>query len=266
MIPIKQRNRHKPDEGIYGDCVRASLASILEMPYEDVPDFAYCESQQTEVRKWLRSFGYDYISFFWSADVSLAYVQERMRNWTQDVYYLLGGNSSGGVGHVVVCLNGEIVHDPHPNNVGISGPFTDTDEPHYATEFIVAPGCDAETKREGAKLTHTRTYATLEVSSEAYQEIKRRLKEAGQPQDGPEIDMNGIALVEETPRTYNIGDKLISPRGSEWTVTAVRMSEVMGVGVDVAFRISAIRTSDRVTWDFDTSEVENWKHIPVDGQ
>ncbi len=41
------------------------------------------------------------------------------------------------------------------------------------------------------------TYALLEVSKEAYEEIKKKLIEAGYKVEDCEIDMHGIALIPE---------------------------------------------------------------------
>lgn len=41
------------------------------------------------------------------------------------------------------------------------------------------------------------TYATLAVSAEAFREIRERLRAAGRSVEGDELDMQGIALVEE---------------------------------------------------------------------
>ena len=141
MTPIKQRRRHNPDEGIYGDCARAAFASILEIPYDDVPDFTFEGKQYEEIRSWLRRFGYDVCRFYFLGSEPLDTIQERMQSWNPNIYYLLSGSSSLGVGHVVVCLNGEIVHDPSLDNTGIVGPLKDVnnDEISYVIEFIVAP-------------------------------------------------------------------------------------------------------------------------------
>ncbi len=44
MIPLMQRNHHDPANGIYGDCHRAAIASLLELPMDDVPHFCDADS------------------------------------------------------------------------------------------------------------------------------------------------------------------------------------------------------------------------------
>lgn len=62
-------------------------------------------------------------------------------------------------------------------------------------------------------IRQTHTYAVLEVSKEAFNEIKKKLREAGYDHAFIDdvIDMHGIALSEETkkeqqPKRYRPGD------------------------------------------------------------
>lgn len=41
MIPQHQAFRHDPDNGVYGDCARTAFATLLGVPRDDVPHFAY---------------------------------------------------------------------------------------------------------------------------------------------------------------------------------------------------------------------------------
>lgn len=50
-------------------------------------------------------------------------------------YYLLGGDAGRGTGHTVVGFGGTIVHDPHPDNVGLIGPM---DDGYYWVTFFGA--------------------------------------------------------------------------------------------------------------------------------
>lgn len=40
MKPVYQREQHDPARGVWGDCHRSALASLLELPLSDVPHFA----------------------------------------------------------------------------------------------------------------------------------------------------------------------------------------------------------------------------------
>jgi hypothetical protein len=53
-------------------------------------------------------------------------------------------------------------------------------------------------------MTYTHSYALLEVSQEAYDEIAKKLREAGYDHafmDDGEVDMHGIALVPKPQET-----------------------------------------------------------------
>lgn len=128
MTPQKQRLRHDPDAGIYGDCHRAALASILEMPIEDVPHFcdpvAYGDEWALAERAWLQSLGFTPIVLVYETD-DLDAVLYSTAQLNPDTYAILGGKSRNGTGHSVVICNGEIVHDPSPVNSGIVAPMKD---------------------------------------------------------------------------------------------------------------------------------------------
>lgn len=127
MTPLKQRNHHRPDEGIYGDCHRAAIASILELPLDDVPHFCdlnlYPEDWVKHEREWLHARGLTAITQVY--DGRLADVLHSVGALNPDTYCILGGTSKTGCGHSVVICNGEIVHDPSLTDAGIVGPMKD---------------------------------------------------------------------------------------------------------------------------------------------
>jgi hypothetical protein len=127
MKPIKQRYRHQPGKGIYGDCHRAAIASILELPLDDVPHFGDggpdADEFERRTQAWLRTRGIVGIQVPYSGD--LGHMFRCIKALNPGVYYLLGGESRTGVNHTVVCLNDEIVHDPSLNESGIIGPCDD---------------------------------------------------------------------------------------------------------------------------------------------
>lgn len=141
MIPRKQLFRHKPDKGIYGDCHRACVASILNLPCEAVPNFCAPLPGEEWVsgrwrereREWLLAHGYCPITMTYSPDATLEQVLEGSTYYNQDIYWILGGTSRNGTGHSVVAYNGEIVHDPSLDDSGIIGPMEDG---HYWATFI----------------------------------------------------------------------------------------------------------------------------------
>lgn len=136
MIPVDMRILdHCPAEGRYGDCFRAVVASILELPYDDVPHvMAYPEGTPdvvlpngqpasqwyVDLRAWLAPRGLDCITYDLNqfrrdgGDVSAL-----LRNLT--MYHDLAGPSPRfpGVLHSCVAREGRVVHDPHPSRTGI---------------------------------------------------------------------------------------------------------------------------------------------------
>lgn len=129
MKPLKQRFRHNPEEGIWGDCHRAAIASVLELDLDDVPHFYdKCDSRDMgemlgQKWNWLRSKGYVHVHMLY--DAPLEDVLKSVGYMNPNIYYLLGGTSRNGVGHTVVCLDSDIVHDPALDDSGIVGPMSD---------------------------------------------------------------------------------------------------------------------------------------------
>ena len=112
MIPIDQRIT-----GEKGDCFTASLASLLEMPYESVPYFCGMgEHWHEPFFNFLKEHGYEYHG-----------LQKKNRilelSKGVDGYYLVSGESPRGIkgGHAVVYKGLELAHDPHPSRLGIMG-------------------------------------------------------------------------------------------------------------------------------------------------
>lgn len=97
-------------EGVGGDCVRASVASILGMPIEAVPHFLAIgekpEHWEIELIGWLEGRG-------WT-------IWREQGHYIFEGYSLCSGPSPRGVGHMVVYHNGALAHDPHPSREGIS--------------------------------------------------------------------------------------------------------------------------------------------------
>jgi len=107
MIPVDQR---KSD-----DCYAACLASILEVPYEEVPDLSgYGVSHDPNggwvkvIRDWLGGYGLAVIQFEHTTDTVLP-------GWQ----VMIGKSPHCGWNHAVVAYEGEMVHDPHKSRAGV---------------------------------------------------------------------------------------------------------------------------------------------------
>lgn len=127
MIPVFQRIRHRPDEGIWGNCHRACIASILNLTYEEVPHFAHggptAEEFQSREREFLLFRGFVPIVIAYLAESGLEAILRAVGFMNPNTYYILGGTTAGGTPHSVIGFNDKVVHDP--NGAGIVGPLND---------------------------------------------------------------------------------------------------------------------------------------------
>jgi hypothetical protein len=105
MIPVDQTQLHGGKTK--GNCLRACLASILEIDIEAMPHFEEKgEYWFTDLRRWMRKFNGKTVHVF-------------PGTFKPEGYCLAAGMSPRNIYHCVVCLDGEIVHDPHPSKSGL---------------------------------------------------------------------------------------------------------------------------------------------------
>lgn len=109
-----------------GDCYRACLASVLEVPTKEVPNFADLydkwDTMFAAVRAWLAERGFAIFRTYCSAGWKLDKLLEAFSADNPDVPIILMGQSGTNASnsHAVVVLNGKVQHDP--SGCGISGP------------------------------------------------------------------------------------------------------------------------------------------------
>lgn len=137
MIKRKQIFRHDPANGTFGDCHRTCIACLLDLEPEQVPHWGvhYHEPEKFNAmaQEFLKTQGLMFVtSAFGNCSVDDLLCSQGKIN--PGAYYLLTGKSARGCNHVVICLNDKIVHDPHPSDVGITGP---TDEGWYWIDYLV---------------------------------------------------------------------------------------------------------------------------------
>ena len=113
MIPVQQTIFGRgPDFGeSVGNCFAACIASILEIPLDDVPNFCNSQEWVADLRAWLRPWGLYYL------DVRIPKKDADLL----DGYHVISGTSPRGCQHSVVGYHGKMVHDPHPSGDGVSG-------------------------------------------------------------------------------------------------------------------------------------------------
>lgn len=126
MIPVVCRVKHDPEAGTFGDCLRACVASVLEMQAENVPHFSEDDPGPEVANKrlalFLRSLGF---APFWSnydGSASVESVLEHQALQNPDATYLLFGRTASEGDHVIVCRGGSVIHDPAWYRSPMTGP------------------------------------------------------------------------------------------------------------------------------------------------
>jgi hypothetical protein len=115
MIPVYQTIISDEAAGIHGNCFPACLASIMELPLEQIPDLQTPKSEWFNVLwTFLLKNGYEFLGTGTKED-ALSYPTGI------DGYYIVNGSSPRGFkrGHAVVFKNGVMVHDPHVSGLGV---------------------------------------------------------------------------------------------------------------------------------------------------
>lgn len=126
MKPQEMEFLHDPENGVLGDCLRACVASVLELDRAEVPHFvalgvgdAEDEGMEwwEEMRSWLAE-----------RDLECWYISEEYYDpkfLTRASYeeLLVSGKTVRGNGKVQhVCVaepDGSVLHDPHPSRAGL---------------------------------------------------------------------------------------------------------------------------------------------------
>lgn len=139
MIPVDQKTKHDPKNNKFGDCLSATLASLLHLSIDDVPVFKGNNedgSQFIEANAWLKKYGLALICIGANAD--------HLKSIG------VSGLWCGTVGtsprfkdslHATVGLDGIVAHDPHPDKTGLPDGVTALDvlvvlEPWKMIEFM----------------------------------------------------------------------------------------------------------------------------------
>lgn len=129
MIPVHCRVKDDPEKGIIGDCMRACVASILELEPEDVPHFVQLASANADEafrlqNEWLAARKLSTFVVCYPGEISLDDLLA-IQGGNGSAYYILNGSTGEG-DHAVVCRGGAIVHDPAWYRVPFVGPSVDS--------------------------------------------------------------------------------------------------------------------------------------------
>lgn len=121
MKPTDQQFTHQPEIGQHGDCQRAVIASLLELPISEVPHFLQLADGDPfdyweRLQAFCRTHGHVYMTI--PARSGFSFFGD-----DGDVYHEISGPSprGNGVHHAVVGCNGQVVFDPHPSRAGLAG-------------------------------------------------------------------------------------------------------------------------------------------------
>lgn len=134
MIYHKQEFIHDPANGVYGDCQRAVIAALLELPMSDVPNFNEGDPTDEDFNRYLDEYlaskGLGRVGFTLGGDVD-GYLDAARQGGAfcsvGQVYCLVGesprSTQDAPANHVVVCCDGKVIYDPHgPTGGGLIGP------------------------------------------------------------------------------------------------------------------------------------------------
>lgn len=97
-----------------GNCFSACIASLLELPLEEVPFFCADVNWRESTDRWLSPRGYFYMDVTLKGDMR----DELCRFWG---YHVISGDGPRGLRHSVIGLAGRMVFDPHPSGEGLIG-------------------------------------------------------------------------------------------------------------------------------------------------
>lgn len=95
-----------------GNCFSACIATVLGLPLDDVPYFIGDEDWSLNFSVWLRDLG------LWPLILNCS------PDWSPSGFTIMSGQSPRCPDdpdslHIVVALDGEVWHDPHPSRAGL---------------------------------------------------------------------------------------------------------------------------------------------------
>lgn len=118
MKPVDQEHLHRPEEGSFGDCMRATVATLLDLPREEVPHFLYDGTTDglafhCRVNDFLRPMNLAYLP--------VSHLSEVLEVWgIRGLHHEVSGPTERGTCHACAAIDGEVKHDPHPTRAGLT--------------------------------------------------------------------------------------------------------------------------------------------------
>ena len=109
---VKQTIEHDPEKGNWGNCFSAVLASLLDIPIEDVPVFSG-DGWLLSVNEFLRDY-----------DLAFMYIDnlpEALKAYgIAGLWHEVSGETGRNTFHSCVAHDGQLVFDPHKSNAGLT--------------------------------------------------------------------------------------------------------------------------------------------------
>lgn len=112
MTPVMCRTKHQPPDS-YGDCLRACVASIMDMDGDAVPHFFEIndgEYAMNALREWLQPLGYAPFAMHLNDDTFEDLMFNMEASNPNSVYILIGSIGDGD--HAAVYKGGQKLHNP----------------------------------------------------------------------------------------------------------------------------------------------------------
>lgn len=120
--------QHDPDNGVWGDCMRTALACLLDLPCAQVPHFNDGGPDLPEFTRRIDAWLLRIDKTIFNIPYAVKDLNEVLASFGRinpDRYYFVSGRSPRGADHIVVALNDQVLHDPHPDGGGLVGPCSD---------------------------------------------------------------------------------------------------------------------------------------------
>lgn len=127
MTPAHCITKHNPPH-TYGDCLRACVATILNLPIRSVPNFADggvdADTAFARLRQLLHGMCCAPFITAYPGEHSMTDLLEMQGALNPTSIYVLFGSVSSGGDHCVVCEGGSIVHNPAWHGCDLVGPMS----------------------------------------------------------------------------------------------------------------------------------------------
>lgn len=138
MRPQQQLLKHDPANGVYGDCFRTCVAAMLDLSAEDVPhvfDRHYDDGDAAfaAMNAWLAERGHRLIWSAYEEGVDFDRMVTTISTMNPGLPFMVGGQSSPGTGHFIVCMDAKVACDP---SLSPTGTLTAHDDGLWHVYFI----------------------------------------------------------------------------------------------------------------------------------